>query len=209
MSMRRGMGGGGGGGWGLMRSFRRDESVTSQKLSPGILRRIARFAAPYRRMLLVFLVLIILDALLGAANPLIYRAIIDDGILTHDSDLVVRLAEDVILVADCLFAVVKPQADEREVSDTDFGRALSGDVIDQATTALLEELIDFFPKRRRAILRRAWETVKKVAAKLADQTERRARKALANPKLEQRLMARLSGGSAGPLPASSASPPAS
>ena len=57
-----------------MRSFRRDESVTSQKLSPGILRRIARFARPYRRMLLVFLALIVLDALLSAANPLIYRA---------------------------------------------------------------------------------------------------------------------------------------
>jgi ATP-binding cassette subfamily B protein len=90
--MRQGMGGGGGAGWGLMRSFRRDESVTSQKLSPGILRRIVRFAVPYRRMLLVFLVLIVLDALLSAANPLIYRAIIDDGILPHDSGLVVKLA---------------------------------------------------------------------------------------------------------------------
>jgi ATP-binding cassette, subfamily B, bacterial len=75
-----------------MRSFRRDESVTSQKLSAGILRRIARFARPYRRMLLVFLVLIVLDALMSAANPLIYRAIIDDGILTHNSGLVVQLA---------------------------------------------------------------------------------------------------------------------
>jgi ATP-binding cassette subfamily B protein len=75
-----------------MRSFRRDESVTSQKLSAGILRRIARFAAPYRRMLLVFLVLIVLDALLGAANPLIYRGIIDDGILPHNSGVVVQLA---------------------------------------------------------------------------------------------------------------------
>ena len=92
MSMRRGMGGGGGGGWGLMRSFRRDESVTSQKLSAGIFRRIARFAAPYRRMLSVFLALIILDALLGAASPLLYRAIIDDGILPHNSGLVVELA---------------------------------------------------------------------------------------------------------------------
>jgi len=92
MSMRRGMGGGGGGGWGLMRSFHRDESVTSQKLSAGIFRRIARFAAPYRRMLSVFLALIILDALLGAASPLLYRAIIDDGILPHNSGLVVELA---------------------------------------------------------------------------------------------------------------------
>ncbi|MGA2513105.1 MAG: ABC transporter ATP-binding protein [Candidatus Limnocylindrales bacterium] len=92
MSMRGGGMGGGGGGWGLMRSFRRDESVTSQKLSPGIVRRITRFAAPYRRILSVFLALIILDALLSAASPLIYRAIIDDGILPHDSGLVVELA---------------------------------------------------------------------------------------------------------------------
>jgi ATP-binding cassette subfamily B protein len=75
-----------------MRSFRRDESVRSQKLSAGIFRRIARFAGPYKKMLAVFLVLIVLDALLSAANPLIYRAIIDDGILTHRSNVVVELA---------------------------------------------------------------------------------------------------------------------
>ncbi len=91
MSMRRGMGGGSGG-WGLMRSFRRDESVTSQQLSAGIFRRIARFARPYRRMLAVFLGLIVLDALMSAANPLIYRAIIDNGILQHRAGLVVDLA---------------------------------------------------------------------------------------------------------------------
>jgi ATP-binding cassette subfamily B protein len=75
-----------------MRSFRRDESVRSQKLSSGIFRRIARFAGPYKKMLSVFLVLIVVDALLSAANPLIYRAIIDDGILAHRSSVVVELA---------------------------------------------------------------------------------------------------------------------
>ncbi|MGC8633270.1 MAG: ABC transporter ATP-binding protein [Candidatus Limnocylindrales bacterium] len=89
MSMR---GGGMGGAGNLMRSFRRDESVTSQQLSAGILRRIARFAAPYRRMLTVFLVLIVADALLTAANPLIYRAIIDNGILPRRAGVVVDLA---------------------------------------------------------------------------------------------------------------------
>ena len=75
-----------------MRSFRRDASVTAQKLSPGIFRRILRFAAPYRRMLLVFLALIVVGALMGAATPLIYRAIIDDGILLRNTGLVVELA---------------------------------------------------------------------------------------------------------------------
>jgi ATP-binding cassette, subfamily B, bacterial len=78
------MGGSGMGGWQLMRSFRRDDSVRSQRLSPGLVRRIARFAAPYRRLLLVFLVLIVIDAAIGAANPLVYAAIIDRGILPRD-----------------------------------------------------------------------------------------------------------------------------
>ena len=91
------MGGSGMGGWHLMRSFRRDDSVRSQRLSPGLVRRIARFAAPYRRLLLVFLVLIVIDAAIGAANPLVYAAIIDHGILPGDSGLVVGLA--LLLVA--------------------------------------------------------------------------------------------------------------
>jgi ATP-binding cassette subfamily B protein len=94
--MGMGMGGGGGGrggaGPGLMRSFRRDESIKDYKLPPGITRRIFAFARPYRHLLELFLVLIIIDAVLGAANPLIFRAIIDDGIGKKDSGLVVGLA---------------------------------------------------------------------------------------------------------------------
>ncbi len=83
---------GGTGGWGLMRSFNRDKSVTQHRLRPGTTRRIARFAKPYRRMLALFLALIVVDALFNAANPLIYRAIIDDGILQSNAGLVVTLA---------------------------------------------------------------------------------------------------------------------
>jgi ATP-binding cassette subfamily B protein len=81
-----------GGGWHVMRSFRRDDSFRSHHLSQGLLRRIARFASPYRWHLGVFLVLIVVDAVIGAANPLIYRAIIDDGILPKQSAVVVELA---------------------------------------------------------------------------------------------------------------------
>ncbi len=88
MTMR----GGGGGGGGLMRSLQRDDSVRSQRLSKGLIRRIARFAAKYRTLLVGFLVLIVIDALVAAANPLIYKAIIDNGILAGQADVVVRLA---------------------------------------------------------------------------------------------------------------------
>lgn len=90
MGMR--MMGGGAEGWGAMRSFRRDQSVTRQTLPKGIVRRVARFARPYRLQLALFLVLIIVSALVAAANPLLLRAIIDQGIGQHRTGLVILLA---------------------------------------------------------------------------------------------------------------------
>jgi ATP-binding cassette subfamily B protein len=80
------------GGWHLMSSFRRDPSVTEKRLPPGTVKRIARFAAPYKRQVGWFLLLIVVDAVIGAANPLIFKAIIDRGILRHDKGLVIGLA---------------------------------------------------------------------------------------------------------------------
>jgi ATP-binding cassette, subfamily B, bacterial len=82
-----------------LRSFTRDTSITSHKLAPGTLRRIAKFARPYRRWLAAFLALIVLDALVGAAGPLIYKAIIDDGITKGRSGFVVGMAVLVGLLA--------------------------------------------------------------------------------------------------------------
>ena len=64
----------------MMRSFSRDPAVVGKKLAPGTVRRIARFASPYKRDLVIFLVLIVIDALVAVANPLIFKKIIDDGI---------------------------------------------------------------------------------------------------------------------------------
>ena len=81
----------------MMRSFRRDPSVTQKGLAPGTVRRIVRFAAPYRRELALFLALIVVAAFLAVLNPLIFKKIIDDGIgtdppATGDRGLVVALA---------------------------------------------------------------------------------------------------------------------
>lgn len=75
-----------------MRSFRRDNSVTKQRVKPGTLRRMLVFARPYRVAIGIFLALVVVDAAIGAANPLIYRAIIDDGILRHHTGIIVDLA---------------------------------------------------------------------------------------------------------------------
>ena len=77
---------------GPMRSFGRDASVAQQKVAKGTTKRILNFAKPYKKQLIFFLVLIIIDAGLSAANPLIYREIIDKGILAHNSGLIIKLS---------------------------------------------------------------------------------------------------------------------
>jgi hypothetical protein len=61
-----------------------------------------------------------------------------------DPPLITRLTTDVILIADVLCAICKPEADARNVSDEQFAELLGGDGLINAMNALLEELIDFF-----------------------------------------------------------------
>ena len=69
-----------------------DDKIREQRLPKGTSRRVLAFAAPYRRIMAGFLLLIVADALIGNANPLIYRAILDDGIAEHRAALVIWLA---------------------------------------------------------------------------------------------------------------------
>jgi ATP-binding cassette, subfamily B, bacterial len=62
----------------------------------GTARRTLAFAAPHAWLLALFLLVVIADAVIGIVNPLIYRELINAGILKGDAPLIVRLA---ILVA--------------------------------------------------------------------------------------------------------------
>ena len=63
-----------------------------------------------------------------------------------DPPLIVRLGTDVILLCDVLFAVCAAQASKAGVTDEEFGRAMGGDALLAGSTALMEELTDFFQK---------------------------------------------------------------
>ncbi|MGP4028563.1 ABC transporter ATP-binding protein [Actinomadura sp. 3N407] len=81
-----------GNGWQVMASFRKDSTVTRQKLKPGTVGRIAGYARPYVRELGLFLALNSLSALIIVANPLLLKAIIDRGIVPGRQSLVIWLA---------------------------------------------------------------------------------------------------------------------
>src|SRR6202035_1773174 len=79
-------------GFQMMASFRRDSSVTQERLKPGTVRRIAGYARPYRRDLVLFLLLNAVGAAIVVAGPLMLQVIIDQGILKKNTSLVVWLA---------------------------------------------------------------------------------------------------------------------
>jgi len=84
---------------GPMRSFMRDQDVTKHKIAPGTIKRILRFAAPYKKLLILFLIVVILDSVIGVSNPLFLREIIDKGILGHDTRIIIDLALVVAFLA--------------------------------------------------------------------------------------------------------------
>jgi ATP-binding cassette, subfamily B, bacterial len=80
----------------MMRSVwsmsRRDSSVVDKQISPGIWGRIFRFARPYRIELLVFLVIIILDALIGVATPVLAGRVVNEITGHGEVRVVVKIA---------------------------------------------------------------------------------------------------------------------
>jgi hypothetical protein len=119
--------------------------------------------------------------------------------------LLERLVSDPVLLCDVIYVVCKPEADTRGVSDEEFGRAMAGDAIEQATQALLEELVAFFPLARRRLLRKALDKLRDLEAKALAVAEQR----LERPELEAEMAAALKelGASSGSSPAASRSIP--
>jgi ATP-binding cassette subfamily B protein len=87
------MHGGGVGGPRLgMRSMQRDRKLLAHRIKKGTLPRILTFARPYRSILTVFLIAVVLDAVVSSIAPLILREIIDVGFKFHRERLIIWLA---------------------------------------------------------------------------------------------------------------------
>ncbi len=79
-------------GWMAMRSLTRDDSVKDRKLAPGTARRVAAYGKPFRREILLFVVLVVIDSALVVATPLLLKELIDRGITPRDRGVVVELS---------------------------------------------------------------------------------------------------------------------
>jgi len=86
MSMMRG------GGGSLMRRMSTDPEIASHRLSRGVVRRILAFARPYRALIIVFIGLVVVTSALAVTPPLLFKLIIDEGVLGGNRSLLVVLS---------------------------------------------------------------------------------------------------------------------
>ena len=79
-----------------MRTFRSmhrgDNSVVKRQLPPGTWRRVLQFASPYRLELLVFLVIVVADALIGVLTPILAGRVVNQITRHGQVHVVVQIA---------------------------------------------------------------------------------------------------------------------
>lgn len=100
-------------------------------------------------------------------------------------DLLNKIYEPVTLV-DCLYLICKKQADERSVTDEEFGTLFNGDTIEQATKCFLDVLVNFTPASKRETLTLALNKVEKVIS-LTQETAVKAVAAVDTDKIAEEL----------------------
>ena len=92
-------------GWMALRTLSSDQSVKNAKLKPGTLKRIIKYAKPYKSKFALFFIALILDSLLTVATPLLLKRLIDQGVIPKNGALVTELAVLVGLIAVAYAAV--------------------------------------------------------------------------------------------------------
>ena len=110
---------------------------------------------------------------------------VEDG--KPSAKLLERLSGDPVLLVDVLYAVCKPECDRLGVSDEDFGSAMAGDAIEQATSALLDEVIDFFPEAKRLAFRK----ILSASRRFEEMARKRLAAAMADSGFEDRVVSEL------------------
>lgn len=134
--------------WMSFRSLTADQSVKTQKLKPGTLKRIVSFAIPYKVSLTFFLITVVIDAFLIVATPLLLRRLIDEGIIPKNTDLVTKLAfaVGIIAVADALFSMAGRWFSSR------IGEGLIYDLRKQVFEHVQKQSIAFFTRTQTGAL---------------------------------------------------------
>ncbi|MGJ6981128.1 ABC transporter ATP-binding protein [Aestuariimicrobium soli] len=76
----------------MMRQYSKGDELKGASLKSGTWRRVLGYGLPYRGMLAVFLIGVVIDAALGVVPPLLLQRLVDHGVLAGNARVVVQVA---------------------------------------------------------------------------------------------------------------------
>jgi ATP-binding cassette subfamily B protein len=134
--------------WHAYRSLTRDSTIKQSKISKGLVRRILGYARPYRALVIMFLITMVLASLLSVAQPLLFRRIVDNGISVGDAKVVTVTALIIALLAilDAGLGLVGRYFSSR------IGEGLIYDLRSQVYTHVQEQSVAFFTRAQTGAL---------------------------------------------------------
>ncbi len=134
--------------WHAYRSLTRDSSVKQSKVSRALVRRILGYARPYRALVILFLITLVLASLLSVAQPLLFRRIVDKGITVGDAKVVTVTALIIATLAilDAGLGLVSRYFSSR------IGEGLIYDLRSQVYSHVQEQSVAFFTRAQTGAL---------------------------------------------------------
>ena len=132
-----------------------------------------------------------LELNIGAAMRLKSRLEIDiDNLIRFDNhqqpenvSLLERIAGDSYLLFNIIFGLCENQVRERNLTEEEFAARFSGDTIEAATDALLDEIINFSRPAKRKVLTALYQISKEYQAKAGEKMNA----ILADPKFKETI----------------------
>lgn len=133
--------------WQVYRTLTQDPAKV-KPVSRQTVRRILGYAKPYRTVVILFLITLVIASLLTVAQPLLFRQIVDNGISAGNATLVTVLAIliAVIAIVDALVGVISRWYSSR------IGEGLIFDLRTQVYTHVQEQSIAFFTRAQTGAL---------------------------------------------------------
>ncbi len=134
--------------WLAYRSLTRDSSVGQQRIGRALVWRILGYARPYRALVIVFLITLVLASLLSVAQPLLFRRIVDAGISAQNAQVVTTtaIAIAILAIADAGLGLVSRWFSAR------IGEGLIYDLRTQVYAHVQQQSIAFFTRAQTGAL---------------------------------------------------------
>jgi len=125
---------------------------------------------------------------------------VDTSRVQSARNALIEMAEDVALCGRVLWWLCEDQAKEHNIGEEQFADGFDLDVLDAATTAVAEALIDFFPSRARPALQHGIELAREITDRALMDLDQKTTDIVNSPEFERMIAGAIHGQLSGSLP---------